>query len=291
MLAYRASGRSNRFLRQHSHCARHAVGWSRGRRHLLDNEATSRGLAEHSALSDTFSLTQEFLAVTHGAPRLGPRFNVVDNLPNQGSEISGNADQLNVVYRSHRGDWICGGDFNATVATLLNDHVARQDRADLFIELDRSVSQLWAACDEDEVGTKIDSKVPSQSFTHIDFGEDYEAMAFQGFLCSANGILETHVCALGEVVHSLTTSTNPLTFAPHARENIRLPRTSGLDIDQACSGNLGDIFSLQIWSDAHSASEGVRAQTIRTDWNAPRRDGAYLQTGICYAPLAKSWRR
>jgi hypothetical protein len=111
--------------------------------------------------------------LAHGRrSRLGLAFNVVHCLLNEESEIPRNRDQLNVIDRSDRGCWIRDRDFNATVSLLMNDDVAKQDRTDLLIGPDRSVSQLRIVRADDEIGTEIDCEMFLQSLSHVDFRED-----------------------------------------------------------------------------------------------------------------------
>ena len=69
----------------------------------------------------------------------GSRLDIVHHLPHQRLQFFGDRDHYNVVDRSYRAGWIDDREFNAVVAMLLNDHIAKQHRADRIVSLDGPV--------------------------------------------------------------------------------------------------------------------------------------------------------
>lgn len=67
------------------------------------------------------------------------RLDIVHYLPHQRSQLFGDRDHHNVVDHSYRTGWIHDREFNAAVAVLLNDHIAKQHRADRIVGFDRPV--------------------------------------------------------------------------------------------------------------------------------------------------------
>jgi hypothetical protein len=95
---------------------------------------------------------------------------VIDGLLNQRAERAGGPHQVYVVDRSNSCVWVYCRDFDVAFLMLLNDHVAEQDRTNVVVGLDRSVSQWQVAGAENDVGTAIDREMSPQGMTQVDLG-------------------------------------------------------------------------------------------------------------------------
>ena len=83
---------------------------------------------------------------------------------------------------------------------LLHDDIARKHGADLVLELERAISELWVASSENPVGTKILAELRLHGRRDVDIGEDAKAFVLQRFDHPGDGLIEGKVEALGEVV-------------------------------------------------------------------------------------------
>jgi hypothetical protein len=138
------------------------------------------------------------LRVTENLPKW---LDVVDNLLQQRLEFSGDPSQLNMIDCSDRGERIHSGDFNEAVAAFLNDHIAKQDRANLAVKFNGSAGQWRALGAEDGVATAIDCEFSPQEITQVDFSEDCKMAPFRGLFGRSNGVLEAHRRGLGQIMH------------------------------------------------------------------------------------------
>ena len=98
----------------------------------------------------------------------------VDNPFEQVADPAGEAGEFGVVDRLHRGDGIDCRDLAAAARHLLDDHVARQHRADLVLGLERLEGERGVAGAEDAVLPELGAELLLQRLRDIDLGDDAE---------------------------------------------------------------------------------------------------------------------
>ena len=73
------------------------------------------------------------------------RLDGLDHFPQQGLHPQRRFFQARVVDGLHRGNGINGGDLGSIAAEFLDDDIARQHGADLVLQLQRLMRELWIA--------------------------------------------------------------------------------------------------------------------------------------------------
>jgi hypothetical protein len=137
-----------------------------------------------------------WLLPDRGAYRLEP----IDHALEKRLDPICDAGKIRVLDGRHRGDRIDRRDFAAATACFLDDHVARQHRADLVFGRKRFIREPGIAGAEDAVFPEVDAQLLLERVAHVDLGDDPEPRPFEGFPRPLKRIGVGKINLFGEIV-------------------------------------------------------------------------------------------